>query len=183
MLVAPIVNAGTVTFVSDELHESESWYGWLLASQGFGAIAFAGALIVLGPRVRLLPTGFIALIVTGSSVLLLAASGSVVPAIAAMVTMGMGVVGLQVAFASYLQRESEDAYRGRIMGLVATVASIGNLVGLAITPLAVLLLGVRPAFALAGGLIILSALPILGMLRRAPVRDLGATAGRARSRP
>jgi MFS family permease len=183
MLVAPIVNAGTVTFVSDELHESESWYGWLLASQGFGAIAFAGALIVLGPRVLLLPTGFIALIVTGSSVLLLAASGSVVPAIAAMVTMGMGVVGLQVAFASYLQRESEDAYRGRIMGLVATVASIGNLVGLAITPLAVLLLGVRPAFALAGGLIILSALPILGMLRRAPVRDLGATAGRARSRP
>jgi hypothetical protein len=46
------------------------------------------------------------------------------------------------------------------------VASIGNLVGLAITPLAVLLVGVRAAFAVAAVIIILSALPILGMLRR-----------------
>jgi MFS family permease len=166
MLVAPIVNAGTVTFVADELNESESWYGWLLAAQGVGAIAFAAALIVLGPRVRLLPTGFIAVVVTGGSVLLLASSGSVAPALLAMSTMGMGVVGLRVAFASYLQRESHDSYRGRVMGLVATVANIGYLVGLAITPVAVLALGVRTAFAVAGIIIILSALPILGMLRR-----------------
>ncbi|MEX0783842.1 MAG: MFS transporter [Dehalococcoidia bacterium] len=183
MLVAPIVNAGTVVFVADELEESESWYGWLLAAQGIGAIAFAAALIVLGPRTRLLPTGFIALVVTGSSVLLLATSASVAPAIVAMVTMGMGVVGLQVAFASYLQREAHDAYRGRIMGLVATVASIGNLVGLAITPLAVLALGVRPAFAVAGAIIILSALPILSMLRNGSASEVAPAADRASSRP
>ncbi len=166
MLVAPVVNAATVTFVSDELHESESWYGWLLAANGAGSIAFAAMLTVLGPRIRLLPTGFAGVLVTGLSVFLLAISTTIPAAMVAMVAMGMGNIGLQVAFASYLQRESDDAYRGRVMGLVATVANIGNLVGLAITPLAVLLLGVRTAFGVAAVIIILSGLPILGMLRR-----------------
>jgi MFS family permease len=183
MLVAPIVNAGTVSFVSDELGKSESWYGWLLAAQGFGMIGLAATLILLGPRVRLLPTGFVALTVTGASVLLLAASNGVVPAMAAMATMGMGVIGLQVAFTSYLQRESDDAYRGRIMGLVATVAGIGSLVGYAVTPLAVLALGVRPAFALAGGIIILSALPILGMLRSQGAGEVARAPGQVGSPP
>jgi MFS family permease len=166
MLVAPIVNAATVTFIADELHESESWYGWLLAANGVGSIGFAATLMVLGPRVRLLPTGFVGVVVTGASVLLLAASTTLTAAMVAMVAMGMGNIGLQVAFSSYLQRESEDSYRGRIMGLVATVANIGGLVGLAVTPLAVLALGVRPSFAVAGVVIMLSALPVLGMLRR-----------------
>lgn len=166
MLVAPLVNAGTVTFVADELDETESWYGWLLAAQGAGAITLAAVLIGLGARTRLLHTGFIALVVTGSSVLLLSVAEDVSTAMVAMAAMGMGVVGLQVALASYLQGESDDAYRGRVMGLVASIAAIGNLVGLALTPVAVLVLGTRPAFAIAGAVIIASALPILGLMRR-----------------
>jgi MFS family permease len=183
MLVAPVVNAGTVSFVADELDEAESWYGWLLAAQGCGAIALASLLIVLGPRVRLLHTGFVALVVTGASVLMLAMSNGLVAAMAAMVTMGMGVIGLQVAFASYLQRESEDAYRGRVMGLVATVASLGNIVGLAVTPLALLAVGARPAFAVAGAIIILSALPILGMVRQRRPAAIPAAGDEAPSHP
>jgi len=176
MLVAPIVNAGTVTFVSEALHKNESWYGWLLAAQGVGAIACAAALIILGPRTRLLPTGLAGLIVTGGAVIALASAQEVVLALAAMWAMGVGVVALQVAFASYLQQQAEDAYRGRVMGLVATVASLGNLAGLAATPLAVLALGVRPAFFIAGAVIVASALPILEMLRRRPARlAVGAT--------
>ena len=166
MLVAPVVNAGTVTFVSEELHETESWYGWLLAAQGAGAIALAAVLIGLGARTRLLFTGFIALSVTGTSVVVLSLAQNVATAMAAMAAMGMGVVGLQVAFASYLQGQSDDAYRGRVMGLVATIAAIGNVIGLALTPVAVLLVGTRPAFALAGAIIIASGLPILDLMRR-----------------
>ncbi len=178
MLVAPVVNAGTVTFVSEELHRSESWYGWLLAAQGAGAIVLAVFLIGLGSRTRLLFTGFLALAVTGASVLLLATAQHVAAAMVAMAAMGMGVVGLQVAFASYLQGESDDAYRGRVMGLVATVAAIGNLVGLALTPLAVHLLGVRVAFAIAGTVIIASAFPVLGLMRRERPGHTSADASR-----
>ena len=180
MLVAPIVNAGTVTFVSEELHETESWYGWLLAAQGAGAITLAVVLIGLGARTRLLFTGFIALAVTGSAVLLLAVAQNVGVALVAMAAMGMGVVGLQVALASYLQGQSEDAYRGRVMGLVGTVAATGNVVGLALTPVAVHVLGTRPAFAIAGVVIMASALPILGLMR---LRDGSSGGERVGARP
>lgn len=183
MLVAPVVNAGTVVFVSDELHRSESIYGWLLTVQGVGAIAFATLLIVLGSRTRLLPTGIISLVVTGGAVLLLSVSGGLASAMAAMLVMGMGVVGLRVAFASYLQGEAADEYRGRVMSLVSIIANGGNLIGLALTPLAVVALGVRTAFALTGAIIALSAIPIILLNRSTVVSTVPGRAPEAVAAP
>jgi MFS family permease len=166
MLVASIVNAGTLALVSDALHLPESRYGILLAAEGGGALALALLFTYLGPRIPLLPTGAAALLTTGGATVALGLSPGMAMAIAAQVVMGMGVVGLQVAFASYLQRETPDEFRGRVMSLVLMVSSVGALLGLAATGPSVYLLGVRAALAFAGGLICLSALPVLLLLRQ-----------------
>jgi len=78
--------------------------------------------------------------------------------------MGMGVVGLQICFASYLQKETEDEMRGRVMSLVSMVASTAGLIGFALAGPAVYAVGVREAFAGAGVVICLSAVPVLRMI-------------------
>lgn len=169
MLMAPIVNAGTLALVADALELPESRYGVLLAAEGGGALVLALAFLYLGPRLRLLPTGTIALVATGASTVALGVSNGMAMAVAAMVVQGMSVVALQVAFASYLQRSAADAFRGRVMSLVSTSSSIGALLGLAAAGPLIYVVGVRLAFALAGVIISLSAIPVLLlMLRPAP---------------
>jgi hypothetical protein len=118
--------------------------------QVHGALALALAFTWLGPRLNLLPAGIAGLLVTGGSTVLLGVAPNLATGMAAMAAMGMGVVGLQVAFASYLQRETIDEYRGRV----------------------------REAFILAGAVICLSAVPVLPLaLTRAA--DLEAAAADA----
>ena len=172
VLVGQIVNAGTIEFVSSELGEPASRYGVLLAAEGAGAIALAIFFMWVGPKLPLLPVGALALGLTGAATILLGASPNIATAIGSMAFMGIGVVGLQVAFASYLQDRAEDAFRGRVMSFTAMVASGAGFLGLAATGPVVALLGVRVAFTLAGGVIILAALPVVplaaGMRRRDP---------------
>lgn len=164
MLVAPIVNAGTLTLVSETLHLPESRYGVLLSAEGGGALALALVFMYLGPRLSLLPVGAAALVTTGASTILLGAAPGMLMALIAMAIMGMGVVGLQICFASYLQKETEDEMRGRVMSLVAMVASTAGLVGFALAGPAVYAVGVRQAFATAGVVICFSALPVWRMV-------------------
>ena len=164
MLVAPIVNAGTLTLVSETLHLPESRYGVLLSAEGGGALALALLFMYLGPRLKLLPVGAAALITTGAATILLGAAPGMLVALLAMAIMGMGVVGLQICFASYLQRETEDEMRGRVMSLVSMVASSAGLIGFALAGPAVYAVGVREAFAAAGIVICLSAVPVLRMV-------------------
>ncbi len=161
MFVAPIVNAGTLALVSDELKLPESRYGILLSAEGVGALVLAVAFIYLGPKLKLLLTGAGALIATGAATVALSTASGLGPAAAAMAVMGMGVVGLQVAFASYLQQESSDELRGRVMSLVSMVASLAGLLGFALAGPFVELVGVRNAFSVAGLIMNLSALPVL----------------------
>ncbi|HXU25182.1 MAG TPA: MFS transporter [Tepidiformaceae bacterium] len=164
MLVAPIVNAGTLTLVSETLHLPESRYGVLLSAEGGGALALALLFMYLGPRLKLLPVGAGALVTTGGATILLGASPGMLVALLAMAIMGMGVVGLQICFASYLQKETEDEMRGRVMSLVSMVASTAGLIGFALAGPAVYAVGVREAFAGAGVVICLSAVPVLRMI-------------------
>lgn len=172
-LVGPVVNAGTITLVADELKLADSWYGILLAVEGGGALVLALAFLVLGTRLRLLPAGAGALIVTGVSAILLGVAPNLLTACLAMALQGAGVVGLQVGFASYLQREAEDAFRGRVMSLVSVVASFAALVGFAGAGPLVEVIGVRAAFGLVGSVIILASVPVVTLAWRV------ARAGRA----
>jgi MFS family permease len=164
VLVGQIVNAGTVAFVSAELGEPPSRYGLLLAAEGAGAIVLAVMFTWLGPRVPLLPSGAFALVLTGGATVALGTSPNIAMAFASMAVMGVGVVGMQVAFASYLQERSDDAFRGRVMSLTAMVAAAAGFVGLAATGPLVAVLSIRVAFGLAGAVILLAAGPVLTLL-------------------
>ncbi|MCK6564199.1 MAG: MFS transporter [Dehalococcoidia bacterium] len=174
MVMGAIISAGTLAFVSEELDLPESRYGALLAVEGAGAVALAVAFILIGPRLNLLLTGTAALVATGAACASLGLAPSLAWAMGIMAVMGMGEVGLQVAFSSYLQQQSDDAFRGRVMSLVGMMAALGRLAGLAMAGPAVDFAGAPAAFAVAGLVIMVSALPVAGLAvssgRRMPAR-------------
>ena len=176
MLVAPLVNVTAVALVSDALHEPESRYGLLLAAEGGGALALAALFIVIGPRLPLLPTGTVALLLIGISTVALGLSQNLGAAIAANTINGMAVVAMQVSFVSYLQQVTVDEFRGRVMGLISTVASVGSLLGLAAAGPLVVALGVRGTFVAAGIAVCAAALPALILLVRPAPAATPATA-------
>jgi len=163
MLVGTIVNTGTLPLVSKTLGLPESRYGTLLAIEGAGAMALAVIFVVLGPGRRLLVTGAFALIGTGATTLALGSSRGLGLAAGAMLLQGASVVGLQVAFSSYLQQETEDAFRGRVMALVGMVASLAQLAGYAFAGPLIETVGTRPAFIVAGSAVCLVALPVVAL--------------------
>ncbi len=167
LLVGTIVNAGTLALVSRVFELPESRYGLLLAIEGAGAMALAIVFLYLGPRIRLLPTGAAALIAVGASTLLLGASPNIRWAAAAITAQGMAVVALQVAFASYLQQQAADAFRGRVMALTGMVASLASLLGFGIAGVMVDTLGVRESFTFAGLVICSAAVPVVALAWRA----------------
>jgi DHA3 family macrolide efflux protein-like MFS transporter len=164
MVLGAIISAGTLAFVRNELRLPESRYGSLLAAEGAGAVVLATCFILLGRRIPLLSTGAAALAAMGAACAMLGVAPNLGAAMGVMAVMGMGEVGLQVAFSSYLQQQSEDAFRGRVMSLIAMVAQLGRLAGLALAGPAVDLLGVPLAFGAAGTLIVLSAMPVAALV-------------------
>ncbi|MBA4180643.1 MAG: hypothetical protein C0506_08660 [Anaerolinea sp.] len=165
-LAGPVVNAGTITLVSEELHLPDNRYGILLAVEGAGALALAACFLALGQRLRLLAAGAGSLLVTGFSAALLGAAPGMAVASLAMALMGAGVVGMQVGLASYLQQETEDAFRGRVMSLVAMAASFAAVAGFAGAGPLVEAIGVRQAFGLVGIVIIGASLPVVWLAAR-----------------
>ena len=124
-------------------------------------MCLAVVFMVLGPRLKLLTTGAGALLAVGASTLALGSAPGFLFAAAAIAVQGMSVVALQVAFASYLQQEAADAFRGRVMALTSMVASVAGILGFAAAGPLIDAIGVREAFAVAGGLICLASIPVI----------------------
>jgi MFS family permease len=91
----------------------------------------------------------------------------------------MSVVALQVAFASYLQQQTVDAFRGRVMALTSMVASLASISGFAVAGPLVDSIGVRQAFTLAGALICAASIPVLSLVWSAARAARAETAGEA----
>lgn len=163
LLAGTLVNAGTLPLVSKSLDLPDNRYGTLLAIEGAGAMALAVLLIAVGPGKRLLVTGSFALIGTGATTIGLATAGSFGVAAVAILFQGASVVAFQVAFASYLQHEAEDAYRGRVMSLVGMVASLAQLLGFAVAGPLIDAAGPRAAFLVAGVAVCLVAVPVVSL--------------------
>ncbi len=163
LLAGTLVNAGTLPLVSRSLDLPDSRYGALLAIEGAGAMGLAVLLIIVGPGKRLLVTGSFALIGTGATTIALGSAGTFGVAAAAILFQGASVVAFQVAFASYLQHEAEDAYRGRVMSLVGMVASLAQLLGFAVAGPLIDATGPRAAFLAAGAAVCLVAVPVVSL--------------------
>jgi MFS family permease len=163
LLAGTLVNAGTLPLVARSLDLPESRYGALLAIEGAGAMGLAVLMLVLGPGARLLVTGSFALIGVGASTFLLGGAPGFGVAAAAILVQGATVVTFQVAFASYLQREAADAFRGRVMSLVSMIASLAQLLGYALAGPLVEWRGPRFAFVLAGVAVLAVAVPVVAL--------------------
>ena len=164
MLVGTLVNTGTLPLVSRSLQLPESRYGALLAIEGAGAMALAVLFVIIGPGRRLLVTGAFALIGTGATTLLLGSARNFELAAGALLLQGASVVALQVAFSSYLQREAEDAFRGRVMALVGMVASLAQLAGYAVAGPLIEWLGPRSSLAIAGLAVCAVSVPVVSIV-------------------
>lgn len=163
MLAGTLVNAGTLPLVSRSLGLPESRYGTLLAIEGAGAMGLAVLFLALGPGKRLLVTGAFAVIGTGATTLVLGGAGGFTVAAVAICLQGASMVALQVAFSSYLQRETVDAFRGRVMSLVGMVASLAQLIGYAAAGPLIEWLGPRTAFFVAGISVSAVAIPVVSL--------------------
>ncbi len=163
LLVGTLVNAGTLPLVTRSLELPAGRYGALLAVEGAGAMALAVILVVFGPGTRLLVTGSFALLGAGATTIALGGSPSFAVSAAALLLQGASVVAFQVAFSSYLQQQTEDAFRGRVMSLVGVVASLAQLLGFAVAGPLIDWLGPRTAFFLAGAAVCAVAVPVVSL--------------------
>lgn len=163
LLAGTVVNAGTLPLVVRTLDLPDNRYGALLAIEGAGALALAALMLTVGPGKRLLVTGSFALLGTGATTILLGGAPTFGVAAAALLLQGASVVAFQVAFASYLQHEAEDAYRGRVMSLVGMVASLAQLAGFAVAGPLIDAIGTRAAFLCAGIAVCAVAVPVVSL--------------------
>ena len=165
--------------VSDNLARGAEWYGFLLAGFGGGALvgyAAAGGL-TLPPRSR--PAALLSMLVVQSG--LLAGLGFVHrPWLALAMMIGVGALNgfFNIILTTAFQIGSDEGLRGRVMGVVMTVA-------LAIAPLGMGLGGILGdltdknlplIFGLCGALIVAATL-LLGLRR--PVREFLAFSANA----
>lgn len=121
-------------FVEDTLRASSDWFGYLIASIGAGGLigyAIAGGV----QRARGAFVLIACLFALSASVLTLALVTSRLPAVALLVVLGTAGAVFNVGVVTVLQRRTPDALRGRVFGMVQTLA-------MATTPVAMLLAGV-----------------------------------------
>jgi len=132
----------TVVLATDVLGAGEAATGFLTAAVGAGGViggVVSGGLLL---RRRLGPPLLIGALV-GAAALVLLSNASIV--IAAMVGLGMYAFGyflVDVVVTTLLQRVLPDAARGRGVGLLMTVGTLGEVVGSLALPVLVSTLGI-----------------------------------------
>jgi MFS family permease len=123
-------------YVEDVLLLSEDWYGFILAVYGSGAVAgylLAGAIQISGRGRRTVVIGFLLIESIGYILLGLASTSTMAMILSFMGGFVTGVV--QVYIITLLQITSPATIRGRVFGLLSTIAG-------SITPIAMGLTGV-----------------------------------------
>ncbi len=120
-------------YVTDVLGKGAAWYGFLLAALSLGSIAgllLAGTLRLTGPaRARALAA---ALLLTAASMGGLGLVRSPAAALALMFAAGLLAAVLNVTVVTLLQLATPQELRGRVMGLVMSLASAATPLGMAV---------------------------------------------------
>lgn len=152
-----IINPLLVVMVNQLWHVGATELGWLISAQGIGGIlgsVIVGAIAArVSPRAMMVGGGAMA----GVLFLAIINQPSVYVGIAIIVFLGVSVVAFDVGIMTLLQVGSEDANRGRVMGLLQTIGAVASLFAIAVTSLladnlgALLLLNIAGAFFILGG--------------------------------
>jgi MFS family permease len=122
-----------VVWTTEALHSDATGYGWVLSTQAIGGLAGALVIARLGARLRPLPLLVGSALAFGAIDLVLftypVIYPYIAPALVMLVIVGVPGAGMGAASTTLQQQETEDSHRGRVVGAIGAVASIGALIG------------------------------------------------------
>jgi MFS family permease len=178
-----MLNVVMVPFVRQVLGGGATELGWIMAAQAVGGLSGGLALSRWGDRLpvrRLVPASGALLGV----LLVVFASGPPLPLVLPLATLaGLAVMGFYATLFALLQRGVADAFRGRVLGALATTTALLSLVGMALAGLLGDWLGPAPLVVADGVLALLAAGLVAVLLPRpAAGRDVALVESPAASR-
>ncbi len=122
-----------VVWTTEALHSDATGYGWVLSTQAIGGLAGALVIARLGARLRPLALLVGSALAFGAIDLVLFTYPVIYPyigpALVMLVIVGVPGAGMGAASTTLQQQETEDSHRGRVVGAIGAVASIGALIG------------------------------------------------------
>ena len=122
-----------VVWTTEALHSDATGYGWVLSTQAIGGLA--GALVIARPGARLRPLPLLigSALAFGAIDLVLFTYPVIYPhigpALVMLVIVGVPGAAMGAASTTLQQAETHDSHRGRVVGAIGAVASIGALIG------------------------------------------------------
>jgi MFS family permease len=157
VLVGEAVNVVEVFLVTDEIGLNAAGYGWVMASQGAGAIGGAwisGRLMTATSRSRAVLCGMAAI---GASCVLMGLAGGMVTLLLGAISVGFGGGLLNAANSTLIVTRSADAVRGRVVAAMAGTTRACSLLALLLGGFVGALVGPRLTFVGAGIVCVLAA--------------------------
>jgi MFS family permease len=162
-IVGGALGIATVVIATDQLHAGDSATGWLNAATGIGGVVGGVAVgrFVNAPPARLLAVGGI---VGGLGLIALGITETLLVAIALMAVASAGLLVLDVANSTYVQRVVDDEARGRASGLFHMLGALAFAAGSLILPILASWFGIAPALGaivLVGGAFVVAGILLL----------------------
>jgi MFS family permease len=161
-----VIGVVLVPFVRRVLGGSAEFYSWTLTGQALSSIAAAA---VIGRVSRIVSPGRL----LGASLLVLGVTAGVEVAavaqpvtLAAAILLGFPILFVDVGLTTLLQAGTDDAYRGRVYGSYISTVALVSLTGAGLATAVTDHVGIRPVFALGGGLLAIAGLVAWRVLPR-----------------
>jgi MFS family permease len=165
-LVAGLLNVLIVVLALELLDLGTAGVGWLNGVLGLGATLGAlGVAGIAGSR-RLSGYFTVGLLLWGVPLLLVAAWPHAAPAFVLLALVGIGNTLVDVTGITLMQRAASNAVLSRVFGAFEALALLAMGIGALVAPLLVSELGARGAVLVAGSILPLAIVPLLGTLTR-----------------
>lgn len=160
-----------VVLALDTLEAGVAWVGYFEASLGVGAIVGTVVVLRVVSRLRLSTGVSLGFALWGLPLLLAAFVDSRLGVLAALLLIGVGDTAVDVCGITLLQRVVPEGLLGRVLGLLETGIVVGQAAGALLTPLLIVLIGVK------GTLVLLALmLPAVALVCTPALRGLDARA-------
>jgi MFS family permease len=165
MLAFGLLSVFVVAIALQELHIGDSGLGWLYAASGLGGIL--GGLLTVNLAGRVLATPLsLGMILIGGGYLMIGFVANEPIALLAMLLISLGGCYVDISTFTLLQRAVDEAVLARAFSVISTTVVSALLVGGALAPGLISVLGLRAAFA-AVGVVVLAGIGLaLPALRR-----------------
>jgi len=165
MLGLGAVNVLFVPFLVDVLGVAPAWFGAVELAQASSMVASALLVAALFARAR--PTTIVVggLTAVGVLIAITGMATEVWQLLVMMFLVGWAVAPVQVSLVTIIQTGTDDAVRGRVAALFATLTGIASVMSMAFAGIAGDRLGVRAVFLIAGGVSLVAAAVAAGLYR------------------